>query len=121
MFPPFLEVLNNSNFPAIFLKAFFTQNQVEQSLRNFDLSEYRRVINDVAIWIYNGVTKLMEEELQPLLVPAIIEHQGTKLDIEWPKWTKWTKSAEMGKNARDGSDFQKWAKWFKLTNWPKIG
>merc|ERR1739844_385686 len=48
----------------------------EQSLRNFDLSEYRRVINDVAIWIYGGVTKLMEEEVQPLLVPAIIEHEG---------------------------------------------
>ena len=37
---------------------------------------YRRVINDVAIWIYGGVTKLMEEEVQPLLVPAIIEHEG---------------------------------------------
>ena len=55
---------------------FSSQKQAEQSLRNFDLSEYRRVINDVAIWIYAGVTKLMEEELQPLLVPAIIEHQG---------------------------------------------
>ena len=62
-----------------FLK-FSTQKQAEQSLRNFDLSEYRRVINDVAIWIYNGVTKLMEEELQPLLVPAIIEHQGKILE-----------------------------------------
>ena len=66
-----------------FLK-FSTQRQAEQSLRNFDLSEYRRVINDVAIWIYNGVTKLMEEELQPLLVPAIIEHQGKGLN--WDKF-----------------------------------
>ena len=30
----------------------------------------------MAIWIYGGVTKLMEEEVQPLLVPAIIEHEG---------------------------------------------
>jgi len=58
-----------------FLK-FSSQKQGEQSLRNFDLSEYRRVVNDVAIWIYGGVTKLMEEEVQPLLVPAIIEHEG---------------------------------------------
>ena len=26
--------------------------QVEQCLRNFDLSEYRRVLSDIAIWIY---------------------------------------------------------------------
>ena len=58
---------------------FGTQKQVEHSLRNFDLSEYRRVINDVCIWIYNGVTKLMEEEVQPFLVPAIIEHEGIGL------------------------------------------
>ena len=55
---------------------FSTQKQAEQSLRNFDLSEYRRVINDVSVWIYGGVTNLLEEELQPLLVPAIIEHEG---------------------------------------------
>jgi myosin-5 len=55
---------------------FSTPKQVEQCLRSFDLSEYRRVITDVAIWIYQGVTKLMEEEIQPLLVPAIIEHEG---------------------------------------------
>lgn len=29
-----------------------TQKQVDQCLRNFDLSEYRRVMSDVAIWIY---------------------------------------------------------------------
>ncbi len=53
-----------------------SQKQQEQCLRNFDLSEYRRVIADIAIWMYQGITKLMEEEVQPLLVPAILEHEG---------------------------------------------
>jgi myosin-5 len=50
--------------------------QIEQCLRNFDLSEYRRVLSDIAIWIYQGMTKLMEEEIQPILVPAVLEHEG---------------------------------------------
>lgn len=29
-----------------------TPKQIEQCLRNFDLSEYRRVLSDIAIWIY---------------------------------------------------------------------
>ena len=71
----FLNNLEQYSGEDRFIK-FSSQKQAEQSLRNFDLSEYRRVINDVAIWIYGGVTKLMEEEIQPLLVPAIIEHEG---------------------------------------------
>ena len=53
-----------------------TQKQIDQSLRNFDLSEYRRVLSDIAIWIYHGITKLIEEEIQPILVPAVLEHEG---------------------------------------------
>ena len=53
-----------------------TQKQIDQSLRNFDLSEFRRVLRDVAIWIYQGITKLVEEEIQPILVPATLEHEG---------------------------------------------
>ena len=71
----FLNNLEQYSGEDRFIK-FSSQKQAEQSLRNFDLSEYRRVINDVSIWIYAGVTKLLEEELQPLLVPAIIEHEG---------------------------------------------
>ena len=29
-----------------------TPKQVDQCLRNFDLSEFRRVLMDVAVWIY---------------------------------------------------------------------
>ena len=32
--------------------------QVEQCLRNFDLSEYRRVLSDIAIWIYQEINLL---------------------------------------------------------------
>jgi len=53
-----------------------TPKQVDQCLRNFDLSEFRRVLRDVAIWIYQGITKLVEEEIQPILVPATLEHEG---------------------------------------------
>ncbi|KAF2349500.1 Dilute domain [Trinorchestia longiramus] len=50
-----------------------TSKQNEQSLKNFDLSEYRQVLSDMAVWIYNGVIKLMEESIQPLVVPSILE------------------------------------------------
>ena len=32
-----------------------TLKQMEQSLKHFDLSEYRRVLSDVAIWIYQVI------------------------------------------------------------------
>ena len=50
--------------------------QVEQCLRNFDLTDYRRVLSDIAMWIYQGVMKMMEEEIQPILVPAVLENEG---------------------------------------------
>ena len=46
------------------------------NLRNFDLSAYRRVLSDIAVWIYQGITKVMEEEIQPVLVIALLEHEG---------------------------------------------
>ena len=36
---------------------------------------YIWIFSDVAVWIYYKVTKLVEEEVQPLIVPAVIEHQ----------------------------------------------
>lgn len=27
----------------------------EESLKNFDLSEYRQIFSDIAIWIYQGI------------------------------------------------------------------
>ncbi|KAG1680851.1 Unconventional myosin-Va [Nymphon striatum] len=60
-------------------KAFQTDNTIkqnEQCLRNFDLSEYRQVLSDIAVWIYQAVIKLMEEKVQSLIVPAILEHDA---------------------------------------------
>ncbi|CAL4082348.1 unnamed protein product, partial [Meganyctiphanes norvegica] len=60
-------------------KAFQQENtpkQNEQSLKNFDLSEYRQVLSDIAVWIYNATIKLMEEKVQPLIVPSILEHEA---------------------------------------------
>ena len=55
---------------AFFLKAFQSENtprQNEQCLRNFDLSEYRQVLSDIAVWIYQGVIKIMEIKVQQLI------------------------------------------------------
>ncbi|XP_071452238.1 unconventional myosin-Va isoform X1 [Hetaerina americana] len=60
-------------------KAFQSQNtpkQNEQCLRNFDLSEYRQVLSDIAVWIYQGVIKYVEERVQQMVVPAILEHDA---------------------------------------------
>lgn len=35
-----------------------------------------KVLSDLAVWIYNGVIKLMEESIQPLVVPSILEHEA---------------------------------------------
>ncbi|XP_076436047.1 unconventional myosin-Va-like isoform X2 [Babylonia areolata] len=60
-------------------KPFQSENQPRQNemcLRNFDLSEYRQVFSDLAIWIYQTLTKLMQELLQPSIVPAVLEHEA---------------------------------------------
>ncbi|XP_054279391.1 unconventional myosin-Va isoform X2 [Macrosteles quadrilineatus] len=53
-----------------------TATQNEQCLRNFDLSEYRQVLSDLAIWIYMAVIRYMEQKLQHKAVPAILEHEA---------------------------------------------
>nr|CAD7204742.1 unnamed protein product [Timema douglasi] len=71
-----------------------TPKQNEQCLKNFDLSEYRQVLSDIAVWIYQvslhyrqvlsdiavwiyqGVIRALEERVQPMVVPAILEHEA---------------------------------------------
>jgi len=53
-----------------------TPKQNEQCLHNFDLSEYRQVLSDIAVWIYQGVIRHLEERVQPMIVPAILEHEA---------------------------------------------
>ncbi|XP_066263095.1 unconventional myosin-Va [Euwallacea similis] len=52
-----------------------TQTQNEQCLKNFDLSEYRQVLSDINVWLFQALTRNLEEKIQPLIVPAILEHE----------------------------------------------
>lgn len=53
-----------------------TPKQNEQCLRNFDLAEYRQVLSDVAVWIYQALISILEEKIQPYVVPAILENEA---------------------------------------------
>ncbi|XP_049882517.1 unconventional myosin-Va isoform X2 [Pectinophora gossypiella] len=52
-----------------------TPRQNQQCLRIFDLSEYRQVLSDTAVSIYQGLILLLERQLERLIVPAILEHE----------------------------------------------
>uniref|UniRef100_A0A8D0AEF7 Myosin VA n=1 Tax=Sander lucioperca TaxID=283035 RepID=A0A8D0AEF7_SANLU len=52
-----------------------TQRQNEHTLSNFDLAEYRQVISDLAIQIYQQLIKCMENILQPMIVSGMLEHE----------------------------------------------
>lgn len=57
-------------------ESFMTQNtakQNEHSLKNFDLAEYRQVLSDLSIQIYQQLVKVAEEEIQPMIVSAMLE------------------------------------------------
>ncbi|XP_015117922.1 unconventional myosin-Va isoform X2 [Diachasma alloeum] len=53
-----------------------TPRQNAQCLRNFDLSEYRVVLSNVALWIFNNIMTLLKERIQALTVPALLEHEA---------------------------------------------
>ncbi|XP_072134310.1 unconventional myosin-Vc isoform X2 [Mobula birostris] len=53
-----------------------TSQQNSQCLRNFDLSEYRQILSDLAIHIYQQVIQVMENDLQPMIVPGMLEHES---------------------------------------------
>ncbi|CAH2056452.1 unnamed protein product, partial [Iphiclides podalirius] len=52
-----------------------TPRQNQQCLRIFDLSEYRQVLSDIAVWIYQGLIHLLERQLERLILPAILEYE----------------------------------------------
>lgn len=47
-----------------------------ESLRAFDLSEYRQIFNDMSVYLYQSLIKQAEETLQSLVVPAVLEYEG---------------------------------------------
>uniref|UniRef100_A0A8B9H6X2 Myosin VAb n=1 Tax=Astyanax mexicanus TaxID=7994 RepID=A0A8B9H6X2_ASTMX len=50
-----------------------TAQQNEQCLLNFDLTEYRQVLSDLIIQIYQQLIKCMENILQPMIVAGMLE------------------------------------------------
>uniref|UniRef100_UPI00358FA582 unconventional myosin-Va-like isoform X1 n=1 Tax=Myxine glutinosa TaxID=7769 RepID=UPI00358FA582 len=52
------------------------ESQQDYSLRNFDLSDYWNVLETLAVQIYQQLTKIMEETLQPLIVPGMLETES---------------------------------------------
>jgi myosin-5 len=60
--------IHDEHFPST--QTFQTENtpkQNEHCLRNFDLSEYRQILSDLAVWIYQGLLKLMESQIQSMI------------------------------------------------------
>uniref|UniRef100_A0A673ZRS2 Myosin VB n=1 Tax=Salmo trutta TaxID=8032 RepID=A0A673ZRS2_SALTR len=60
-------------------EAFMTQNtskQNEHCLKNFDLAEYRQVLSDLSIQIYQQLIKVAEHMMQPMIVSAMLESES---------------------------------------------
>jgi hypothetical protein len=72
------------------LKAFQLHNtpkQNENCLKNFDLTEYRGILSDIAIWLFQGIIKDFEKKLNPLIVAAMLEHEALPGISDTPKPT----------------------------------
>ncbi|XP_055994122.1 unconventional myosin-Vb isoform X2 [Sorex fumeus] len=60
-------------------EAFMTQNTAKQNehcLKNFDLTEYRQVLSDLSIQIYQQLIRVAEGVLQPMIVSAMLENES---------------------------------------------
>ncbi|XP_077916477.1 unconventional myosin-Vb isoform X1 [Halichoerus grypus] len=60
-------------------EGFMTQNTAKQNehcLKNFDLAEYRQVLSDLSIQIYQQLIKIAEGVLQPMIVSAMLENES---------------------------------------------
>uniref|UniRef100_A0A8C9BM28 Unconventional myosin-Vb n=2 Tax=Phocoena sinus TaxID=42100 RepID=A0A8C9BM28_PHOSS len=60
-------------------EGFMTQNTAKQNehcLTNFDLTEYRQVLSDLSIQIYQQLIKISEGLLQPMIVSAMLENES---------------------------------------------
>nr|XP_018910252.1 PREDICTED: unconventional myosin-Va isoform X1 [Bemisia tabaci] len=68
-----------------------TKTQNAQCLLNFDLSEYRQVLSDIAVWIYQSVINYMEEKIQQLAITAVLEYESI---MSQPTRSKSTSSAD---------------------------
>ncbi|XP_048829296.1 unconventional myosin-Va-like isoform X2 [Brienomyrus brachyistius] len=70
----FLHCLKQYSGEESFMKR-NTPRQNEHCLTNFDLAEYRQVLSDLAIQIYQQLIRCMETILQPMIVSGMLEHE----------------------------------------------
>lgn len=54
-----------------------TELQNQQQLKNFDLSEYRVVIQEAIIFMYEAFMRQVQESIKQMIVPAILHHDET--------------------------------------------
>ncbi|XP_037122600.1 unconventional myosin-Vb isoform X5 [Syngnathus acus] len=60
-------------------EAFVVQNTAKQNehcLKNFDLTEYRQVLSDLSIQIYQQLVRIAEAAIQPMIVSAMLESES---------------------------------------------
>uniref|UniRef100_A0A669EAX3 Myosin VC n=1 Tax=Oreochromis niloticus TaxID=8128 RepID=A0A669EAX3_ORENI len=53
-----------------------TPRQKKNCLQNFDLSEHRQILSDLAIQIYHRFISVMHKTLTPTIVPGMLEHES---------------------------------------------
>ncbi|XP_061782613.1 unconventional myosin-Vb isoform X1 [Nerophis lumbriciformis] len=53
-----------------------TAKQNEHCLKNFDLAEYRQVLSDLSIQIYQQLIRVAESVIQPMIVSAMLESES---------------------------------------------
>ncbi|XP_034540965.1 unconventional myosin-Vc isoform X2 [Notolabrus celidotus] len=53
-----------------------TPRQKKNCLQNFDLSEHRQILSDLAIHNYHQFITVMEKSLTPAIVPGMLEHES---------------------------------------------
>merc|ERR1719204_2902268 len=46
------------------------------ALKNYDLSDYRPLLSDQCVNIYHTIVKSAQDQLQPMLVPGMLEHDS---------------------------------------------
>ncbi|NXK92977.1 MYO5C protein, partial [Formicarius rufipectus] len=71
----FLNCLKQYSGEEEFLKC-NTPRQNKNCLKHFDLSEYRQILSDLAIRIYHQFIVVMENNIQPMIVPGMLEYES---------------------------------------------
>uniref|UniRef100_A0A8C9EVC8 Myosin VC n=1 Tax=Pavo cristatus TaxID=9049 RepID=A0A8C9EVC8_PAVCR len=71
----FLNCLKQYSGEEEFMK-YNTPSQNKNCLKHFDLSEYRQVLSDLAIRIYHQFILVMENNIQHMIVPGMLEYES---------------------------------------------